>query len=314
MAFEARKLAPNDGLVRTLTHWAMQSIIPEWHFPMMNDRKRARYFRKVCDRAIRPDMTVLEVGAGAGLLSMIAARAGAKHVFACEQNAKLANLAKDIIAKNDLADKITVIGKGVKDIAANEHFQCPVDMVIFDHIDSNILGYDIVQLFAELQHLIGPETIFVPMSAHYRCVLVASRQMLGRIRADSIEGFDFSPLDDYSGNLEYMHGRPRDLSYLSKPFDSFGFDFPMTVSGQATDAVVDIACTKPGRADGLLCWLEIAFSSDLRYQTFNDGQRDFRNPIFYPLQTPLQLQAGQTVRMQLAHDRENFYVRSARVI
>lgn len=51
---------------------------------------------------------VLDVGCGTGILSMMAARAGAKHVYAVEMS-DMAHTARRIIGKNGLSDKITVI-------------------------------------------------------------------------------------------------------------------------------------------------------------------------------------------------------------
>lgn len=40
---------------------------------------------------------------------MMAVRAGAEHVYTCEVNANKADLAREIIAANGMADKITVL-------------------------------------------------------------------------------------------------------------------------------------------------------------------------------------------------------------
>lgn len=75
---------------------------------------------------------MLDIGAGTGILSMFAARAGAKHVYAIEF-AEIALFAKEIIKKNGLEDKITVI-KGKM-----EEIELPVPKV--DIIISEWMGY-----------------------------------------------------------------------------------------------------------------------------------------------------------------------------
>lgn len=75
---------------------------------------------------------MLDIGAGTGILSIFAARAGAKHVYAVE-NAEIAGFAKEIIAKNGLSDKITVL-KGKM-----EEVELPVPKV--DIIISEWMGY-----------------------------------------------------------------------------------------------------------------------------------------------------------------------------
>jgi protein arginine N-methyltransferase 1 len=75
---------------------------------------------------------VLDIGCGTGILSIFAARAGAKHVYAIE-NAEIAHFAREIIKRNGLEDKITVI-KGKM-----EEIELPVKQV--DIIVSEWMGY-----------------------------------------------------------------------------------------------------------------------------------------------------------------------------
>lgn len=75
---------------------------------------------------------MLDIGAGTGILSIFAARAGAKHVYAIE-NAEIAYFAEEIVKNNGLSDKITVI-KGKM-----EEVELPVKEV--DIIISEWMGY-----------------------------------------------------------------------------------------------------------------------------------------------------------------------------
>lgn len=74
----------------------------------------------------------MDIGAGTGILSIFAARAGAKHVYAIE-NAEIAIFAREIIKQNGLENKITVI-KGKM-----EEIELPVKEV--DIIISEWMGY-----------------------------------------------------------------------------------------------------------------------------------------------------------------------------
>lgn len=78
------------------------------------------------------DKIVMDIGAGTGILSIFAAKAGAKHVYAIEF-AEIALFAKQIIKQNGLEDRITVI-KGKM-----EEVEIPVPKV--DIIISEWMGY-----------------------------------------------------------------------------------------------------------------------------------------------------------------------------
>lgn len=97
-----------------------------------------RAFRKAIEKVITPTTQVLDVGAGQGLLSMLAARAGvctfvtengeggeerdnrftcffttigAAHITACEKHIQVAKITKEIIRVNGFEDKIALLNK-----------------------------------------------------------------------------------------------------------------------------------------------------------------------------------------------------------
>jgi type I protein arginine methyltransferase len=104
------------------------------HEEMLKDSVRTKAYQKAIEG--NPDdfkgKIVLDIGAGTGILSIFAARAGAKHVYAIE-NAEIALFAEEIIRKNGLSKKITVI-KGKM-----EEVKLPVPKV--DIIISEWMGY-----------------------------------------------------------------------------------------------------------------------------------------------------------------------------
>jgi protein arginine N-methyltransferase 1 len=104
------------------------------HEDMLKDTVRTRAYQRAIEGNPEDfkDKIVLDIGCGTGILSIFAARAGAKHVYAIE-NAEIALYATEIIKRNGLADKITVI-KGKM-----EEIKLPVPQV--DIIISEWMGY-----------------------------------------------------------------------------------------------------------------------------------------------------------------------------
>jgi len=104
------------------------------HDEMIKDNVRTgAYQRAILDNPhLFHDKVVLDVGAGTGILSMFAAKAGAKHVYALECS-NIYEVAKVLIERNKLSDVITVIhGKA-------EEVELPVKHV--DIIISEWMGY-----------------------------------------------------------------------------------------------------------------------------------------------------------------------------
>ncbi|KAM3625733.1 uncharacterized protein V6R79_016905 [Siganus canaliculatus] len=104
------------------------------HEEMLKDKVRTESYRDFMYRnpEVFRDKVVLDVGCGTGILSMFAARSGAKKVIAVDQS-EIIYQAMDIVRCNQLEDKITLIKGRIEDISL------PVEKV--DIIISEWMGY-----------------------------------------------------------------------------------------------------------------------------------------------------------------------------
>jgi len=87
------------------------------HEEMLKDTSRTLTYQKAIEGNPMDfkDKIVLDIGCGTGILSIFAARAGAKHVYAVD-NAEIALHAREIIKNNGLSDKITVYKGKIEEI------------------------------------------------------------------------------------------------------------------------------------------------------------------------------------------------------
>ncbi|KAL1406590.1 hypothetical protein Q8F55_008296 [Vanrija albida] len=116
------------------THYFDSYAENDIHEIMLKDTTRTVSYARfiLSNPKVFKDAIVLDVGAGTGILSMLAARAGAKHVYAIEASG-LASKTRENIRNNGLESVITVIQGKVEDITL------PVDKV--DIIVSEWMGY-----------------------------------------------------------------------------------------------------------------------------------------------------------------------------
>jgi len=110
------------------------------HRLMLRDDVRNRAYRDAIYATVKPGDVVLDVGAGTGILSLLAAQAGASRVFAVER-ANIARLATEIIARNNVADRIMVLQGDIV------HMRLPqkVDIIVSEWlgtfgVDENLLA------------------------------------------------------------------------------------------------------------------------------------------------------------------------------
>ena len=104
------------------------------HEEMLKDKVRTGAYQKAIleNSELFKDKIVLDIGSGTGILSFFAAQAGAKHVYGIEF-ADIADYSLEIIKKNKMEEKITIIKSKV------EEAELPVEKV--DIILSEWMGY-----------------------------------------------------------------------------------------------------------------------------------------------------------------------------
>ena len=69
---------------------------------MMNEHGRNEAYKKAMASAIERDDVVLDIGTGAGILSMIAADCGAREIITCEMSKTISKIAEKINIENML--------------------------------------------------------------------------------------------------------------------------------------------------------------------------------------------------------------------
>jgi len=109
------------------------------HRLMLSDEIRTGTYRKALSSTVKPGDVVLDVGAGTGIMAMLAAQAGARKVYAVEK-ASIAELARRLIEQNGLEDKIELIHSEIESVALPDR----VDLLVGEWmgcygVDENLL-------------------------------------------------------------------------------------------------------------------------------------------------------------------------------
>src|SRR5436305_5848195 len=145
----------------------------EVHRTMICDRVRTEAFRRAIESVVRPGDVVLDVGAGSGILSMFAARAGAARVYAIERTT-VAVLAQELAATNGFAETVQVIHGEAADVELPEQ----VDVIVSEWLGG--FGIDegmLVPVITARDRWLKPGGVMIPGSVTAWAALVHDRYL-----------------------------------------------------------------------------------------------------------------------------------------
>ncbi|TNE86946.1 MAG: methyltransferase domain-containing protein [Deltaproteobacteria bacterium] len=128
----------------------------DYHRRMLDDLERVAVYDEAIRRLVRPGDVVLDLGAGTGILSMLAARRGAR-VHAVE-SAGVAHLAARLIAANGLSDRITLHHADAVTLDPIE----PVDWVIGEFMGRFVIDDEMLDAVAAAGRWLKPAGRFAP--------------------------------------------------------------------------------------------------------------------------------------------------------
>jgi hypothetical protein len=248
------------------------------HIHMLNDTARCTAYLHAIEEVVRPGDVVVDIGTGTGLLAMMAARCGAKRVYAIESGAAAA-VAESAFRDNALSDTITLVRGRSTDVELPEK----VDVIISELIGNSPLAERVVEAHRDARRRFGhAKTRSIPQTLHLNADIVS---VPGDLKAElftspaSLQqwrksyGVDLSALRPSADDPPLKH-------YL--PAQSTGV-WPRAASGVQLGTVnladadsSDFTCSRetrceaPAVVDGVLVWFELELGPTVRFSTAPD--------------------------------------------
>lgn len=303
LAFE---LSGDDLEVRRGVEWWVRRQVPVWHWNIVRDDRRNRAYQQALLRAVQPGMMVLEIGTGTGILAMLAAQAGAGHVYTIEREPLIAQVAREIVSLNGFSDRITVIEMDATQVQLGRDLPQRADLFVAEIVDNSLLGEDVLPLteYAKRQ-LLKPNAILIPREISAWGCLASDYSLSERYQMPRALGFDLSPFNRLAPqtlNVGRSEWEPlcEPTQILSIALDQ---DYP-----QSSEQEIDIPVTVAGELAGLVRWFRMDMGNGVSYEN-RPPLNSCWDKQFHALPART-LSQGQAVRLKVSHDERSLVISS----
>jgi hypothetical protein len=298
------ELACPAGQTDTDAGSELVKLIPRWHFPMLNDLDRNWAFSEALREEVSSRLSkllVIDIGAGSGLLAMLAARYGA-DVVSCEAVSVIARAAEEIVAANGFQRSIQIVPMPSVYLKIGRDIPRRADLIVTEIFDCGLLGEGIIPTVKHArQNLLRPGGRMIPSAGRVFAALLESEQIHKLNYVGATCGLDVSLFNRFS-TPHYFPVRLNTWRHqmLSGAQEIFNFDFlndPLLPEQRRADFVA----VRSGRFHGMVFWFELDLNE--RISISNEPQKTTHwMQAVQCLPDPLDVAEGDVVHMTAAHD------------
>lgn len=267
------------------------------HRIMLHDDVRCEIYRQALEQNITPETTVLDVGAGSGILSLFAAKSGAKKVYAVER-ARVAATARLLVDINGFSDRIQVIESDLNSVNLPEK----VDLIVSEWmggfgIDENILP---VVLLARDRWLkpggrILPARVTAWMAPAHDADLQNEIEFWKR----RPYGFDFTPVaEQTSSELSWCRHNITEETLIAEPKALWTTDLESCAvkdSEGPFEASVDFVAARDGEINVLAAWFYADFGNGIALSNAPDAPPTHWGRFVFPLSRVRRVNRGDAI-------------------
>lgn len=224
------------------------------YLALVRDQARMAAYCRAVERAVRADDVVIDLGAGLGVLAVVAARRGA-IVYAVDSD-PVVHRVNDLARANGVADRVHVLQGSSLDLDPPE----PADVLVYDDFNVLDLGGAMPRSLRDArERWLKPDARVVPPELELWAVPLARLPKSVSSVADDL------PLDlDRIRQLARETPRPIKLD-SERAFAArarvVARAQPECLAGDGLEVRGRFRAVRSGRVRGILCWLKLRFGS-----------------------------------------------------
>ncbi len=271
-------------------------FLQQQRFLLAGTGERLTRYATALASAVVPGMVVLDLGAGSGVLSVLAARAGARRVYAVEAH-PMAGLVRRLAEANGVADRVVLVQGASDQVTLPE----PVDLIVTDTYDCCGLQKDGLRCVSDaVTRFLNPGGRVMPDLV----VLHAAPVESARLHADAVtcwdaprEGVDMSCFRGMATHNWYpVWLAPAESLAGPVAVATFRLD---ALARYGFDAEVRWAMERAGSLHGVAIWFSATLEDGIVIgNSPSDNSTQYRQG-FFPLPAAVPVGTGDVVRLQM---------------
>jgi protein arginine N-methyltransferase 1 len=268
---------------------------------MIADRVRMDAYALALKAVIKPDSVVLDIGTGPGIHALLAAKFGARKVYAIEPN-DVVHLAREVASVNGFADRIDFY----QDLSTHVTLPERADIIVSDIRGSlPLYGEHISTIVDARERHLAKGGFLIPGRDVVWTALVDSRaaykEMINpwsKPYALSMEPIKRATLNSWSN---VVPDRIRARHLLTEPHVWTTLDYASIKDPNVSNSDIVQRATRDGKAYGWLVWFDTELIDDIGFSNGPDVENisEVYGRGFFPLLEPIPITAGDTVNLSL---------------
>jgi SAM-dependent methyltransferase len=267
------------------------------HRSMVFDDVRNEVYAQAIRKLVTPDSVVLDLGAGMGILGLIAAAAGAKRVYLVEPE-PIVHVAQEIAKVNNLSERIVVLEGRIEEIELPQR----VDIIVSVFTGNLLYTEDLLpSLYIARSRYLKPDGWMLPSFAELVLAPVTAPELhakyIERWSEPSI-GLDFSAGRRFAANkILWLNNEELKPRLLAAGSVLSAIDL---MKSEDADCNGEVRCRieTAGLCHGLLGWIRIRLD-DQWLSTDPASPRVHWSPALLPIDPPLSVEAGEEITIKL---------------